>query len=105
MVLKGIDLEGMPHILVVDVVDDETEENYRTLFASLKARGLEKLWLCVSDTHCSLQTAIQKEFLGASWQRCKVPFMRNIFAKVSQKEKGVFARYLKQIWQQPDRKS
>jgi len=105
MVVKGINLQGMPQILAVEAFDDETEENYCALFESLKARGLQKIWLCVSDAHRGLQNAIRKEFLGASWQRCKVHFMRNILAKVSQKDKRVFAGHLKQIWLQPDRKN
>lgn len=72
MVVKGINLQGMPQILAVEPFAEESEENYRLLFASLKDRGLKKVWLCVSDAHRGLQNAIQKEFLGASWQRCKV---------------------------------
>ncbi len=98
MVVKGITLAGMPQILSVEVVEEETEENYPALFASLKIRGLKKVWLCVSDTHKGLQAAIQKEFPGASWQRCKVYFMRNILARVSQKDKVAFGQKLKAIW-------
>jgi len=105
MVVKGINLEGMQQILAVEGFEGETEENYRSLFSSLKARGLEKVWLCVSDAHKGLQNAIRKEFLGSSWQRCKVHFMRNILARVSLKDKLVFASKLKQIWMQPDRES
>ena len=105
MVVKGINLEGMQQILAVEGFEGETEENYRSLFSSLKARGLEKVWLCVSDAHKGLQNAIRKEFLGSSWQRCKVHFMRNILARVSQKDKLIFASKLKQIWMQPDRES
>ena len=105
MVVKGINLQGMPQILAVEPFNEESEENYISLFASLKDRGLNKVWLCVSDAHRGLQNAIRKEFLGASWQRCKVHFMRNILAKVTHKNKEVFARRLKQIWLQPDRET
>ena len=105
MVIKGINLQGMPQILAVEPFNEESEENYVSLFASLKDRGLKKVWLCVSDAHRGLQNAIRKEFLGASWQRCKVHFMRNILAKVTHKNKEVFASRLKQIWLQPDRET
>lgn len=105
MVVKGINLQGMPHILAVEPFRGESEENYQALFASIKDRGLAKVWLCVSDAHRGLQNAIQKEFLGASWQRCKVHFMRNNLSKVSHKDKEVFAGRLKHIWVQPDRKT
>jgi len=105
MVVKGINLQGMPQILAVEPFNEESEENYVSLFASLKDRGLKKVWLCVSDAHRGLQNAIRKEFLGASWQRCKVHFMRNILAKVTHKNKEAFASRLKQIWLQPDRET
>jgi transposase-like protein len=91
MVVKGINLQGMPQILAVEPFSEESEENYQALFASIKDRGLAKVWLCVSDAHRGLQNAIQKEFLGASWQRCMVHFMRNNLSKVSQKDKEAFA--------------
>lgn len=104
-VVKGINKEGMPQILAVEPMENESEETYRALFSKLKSRGLKTVWLCVSDAHKGLQAAIRKEFIGASWQRCKVHFMRNILAHVSQKEKEKFASYLKQIWLEPDKES
>lgn len=105
MVVKGINMQGIPQILAIEAMQNESEATYRDLFAKLKNRGLEKVWLCVSDAHAGLQAAIRKEFLGASWQRCKVHFMRNILAHVNQKEKEKFAGLLKQIWIEPDRES
>jgi len=78
---------------------------YTTLFRSLKERGLETVWLCVSDAHYGLRTAVKKSFLGCSWQRCKVHFMRNILAHVSRKAKASFAQKLKSIWTQPTREA
>jgi len=105
MVVKGINLHGIPQILAIEAMQNESEATYRELFGKLKERGLEKVWLCVSDAHAGLQVAIRKEFIGASWQRCKVHFMRNILAHVNQKEKEKFAGQLKQIWLEPDRES
>jgi len=66
---------------------------------------MKRTALCVSDAHAGLQAAVRKEWLGASWQRCKVHFMRNILAKVPHREKARFAAHLKQIWLEPDKKS
>lgn len=49
----------------------------------------------ISDAHSGLVSAIRESFPGASWQRCKVHFMRNILVYVPQKEKKVFAAVLK----------
>lgn len=101
LVVAGITVEGHREILACEPMVNESEETYRALFAALRKRGLEKVWLCVSDAHKGLRKAVQKAFLGCSWQRCKVHFMRNILAHVSHKEKGSFADKLKTIWLQP----
>ncbi len=67
MVVKGINLQGIPQILAVEPFFEEPKENYVSLFASLKDRGLKKVWLFLSDAHRGLQNTIQKEFLRASW--------------------------------------
>ena len=103
LVVKGINRQGMPQILAVEPMENESEETYRSLFSSLRSRGLKSIRLCVSDAHKGLQAAIRKEFIGASQQRCKVHFMRNILAHVNQKEKERFASHLRQIWLEPDR--
>jgi putative transposase len=61
--------------------------------------------LVVSDAHLGIHAAVSRQWLGASWQRCKVHFLRNILAKVTQRDKAKVAAKLKQILQQPDRAS
>jgi len=101
-VVQGITKEGNREILAVEPMFAESEDTYTHLFEQLKRRGVEKVWLCVSDAHSGLKNAIQKCFLGSSWQRCKVHFMRNILVHIPHKEKESFAAKLKQIWYQPD---
>jgi transposase-like protein len=71
----------------------------------LKRRGMRRVRMFISDAHQGIQTAVKKEWLGASWQRCKVHFMRNILAKVLHRDKANLAEQLKQIWLQPVRSS
>ena len=59
----------------------------------------------VSDAHQSLPKAIKESFVGCSWQRCRVHFMRNILAHIPILGKEFFASRLKQIWLQPDYKT
>jgi len=87
---------------VVIGIDIESEATYTSLFYSLEERGLQDVWLVVSDAHKGLAKAIRESFVGCSWQRCKVHFMRNILARIPSKDKGAFASRLKQIWLQPD---
>jgi len=89
-------------LMIAHVVN---KAGWREFFRKLKRRGLRRVCLCISDAHSGIQAAIKKELLGASWQRWKVHFRRNILAKIPQKEKRRLAAHLKQIWLQPDRKS
>ncbi len=104
-VVVGLDENGKRDILAIEPMYEESETTYQSLFDNLKERGLKNVWLVVSDAHKGLVKAIQKSFIGCSWQRCKVHFMRNILAHVPAKGKAEFATRLKQIWLQPDMES
>jgi putative transposase len=102
LVAIGVDESGHRDILAIEPMQEESEATYKELFENLKSRGLKDAWLVVSDAHKGLMKAIQSSFVGCSWQRCKVHFMRNILAHVPAKGKALFAGKLKQIWLQPD---
>jgi len=105
MIACGVNPAGSREILAVEPMFDESEDSWRAFFRKLKANGMKRTALCISDAHAGIQAAVRKEWLGASWQRCKVHFMRNVLAKVPHREKGRFAAHLKQIWLEPDKKS
>jgi len=105
MLAYGINQEGKREILAIEPMYDESEASWREFFRKLKARGVQKICLCISDAHLGIQNALKKEWIGSSWQRCKVHFMRNILARVPHRDKSHFAERLKQIWLQPDKRS
>jgi len=105
LVVTGVNLEGRRDILALEPMYEESTATYNKLFENLKARGLEKVWLVISDAHKGLIKAVRESFVGCSWQRCKVHFMRNILAYISGRDKKYFAEKLKQIWLQPDYES
>ena len=102
LVVTGINTEGKRDILAVEPMYEESTATYTKLFENLKERGIKKVWLVVSDAHKGLVKAARESFVGCSWQRCKVHFMRNILGCVSSRDKKYFAEKLKQIWLQPD---
>lgn len=102
LVVTGINTEGKRDILAVEPMYEESAATYTNLFENLKERGIKKVWLVVSDAHKGLVKAARESFVGCSWQRCKVHFMRNILGCVSSRDKKGFAEKLKQIWLQPD---
>ena len=105
MVIKGVNMDGRQEIMAVEHMENESEQTYSALFRKLQERGMEKVWLCVSDAHKGLEAAIRKTLPGTTWQRCKVHFMRNILAYVPQTHKETVASRLKLIWKAPDEKT
>ena len=101
-VVCGVDSNGKRDILAIEPMLEESKGTYLELFDKLKARGLRTPSLIVSDAHTGLIAAIREGFPGASWQRCKVHFMRNVLVHIPQKEKKHFAGVLKEIWTAPD---
>jgi putative transposase len=105
MLAYGINREGKREILAIEPMFDESEASWREFFRKLKTRGVQKICLCISDAQMGIQNALKKEWIGSSWQRCKVHFMRNILARIPHRDKKRFAEQLKQIWLQPDKRS
>ena len=97
LIVCGVDENGHRDIIAVEPMAEESKSSYGVLFQNLKDRGLSTPRLIISDAHSGLVSAIRESFPGASWQRCKVHFMRNILAYVPQKEKKSFAETLKGI--------
>ncbi len=56
----------------------ESFEAWKGFFQELKSRGLQSPKLVTSDAHAGLKKAIEREFIGTSWQRCTVHLKRNI---------------------------
>ena len=105
LLVCGVNGEGKREVLALEPMLEESKESYRQLFEGLKERGLKRPFLVVSDAHKGLVAAIRECVQGASWQRCKVHFMRNILAHVPHKEKDRFASLLKGIWLTTDIKA
>ena len=99
----GVREDGNRELIGVEIFNTESFESWSTFFRSLLKRGLQGVRLVISDAHAGLIKAIETVFVGSSWQRCKVHFMRNILAPVPQKRKEEFATDMKRIWQQETR--
>ena len=102
IIVCGVDEDGRRDVLAIEPMPEESKDTYCYVFNELKARGLVIPRLIVSDANKGLVFAIKNSFLGASWQRCKVHFMRNILAHVPQRSKKAFAAELKEIWLSPN---
>src|SRR5690606_38737170 len=66
------------------------------------ARGLGGVELVISDHHLGLKQAIGAVFVGSSWQRCRVHFMRNVLSKVPKASSEMVAAAIRTAFAQPD---
>ncbi len=72
--------------------------------SSLVRRGLREVKLVISDAHEGLKAAIRR-VMGASWQRCRVHWMRNALSYVPKGQQSMVSAALRQAFIQPDRVS
>jgi hypothetical protein len=80
----------------------EAETFWTEFLRSLRARGLGGVRLVISDAHTGLKAAISRVF-EATWQRCRVHWIRNALAHVSRGQHTVVAAAIRQAFDQPDR--
>lgn len=82
VVATGVTAAGGREVLGVDIGDSEAETFWTAFLRSLKARGLGGVRLVISDAHEGLRAAIRKNLQGASRQRCRVHYVRNLLSTV-----------------------
>jgi putative transposase len=102
VIATGITAVGEREVLGVDVGDSEDEVFWRSFLRSLKARGLGGVRLVISDQHAGLVAALRRVFQGASHQRCRVHFARNLLALVPKSHQDMVAAVFRTIFAQPD---
>jgi putative transposase len=102
VIATGICAEGSREVLGVDVGDSEDEAFWRGFLRSLKARGLAGVRMVISDQHAGLVAALRRAFQGASHQRCRVHFARNLLALVPKSHQDMVAAVFRTIFAQPD---
>ena len=86
VVATGVAATGHREVLGMAIGDAETTDFWTEFLRSLRERGLkvsmpaspEGVLLVTSDAHSGLKHAIKAVLPGASWQRCRVHFARNI---------------------------
>src|SRR5512138_3370075 len=105
LVAVGVNDDGRREILGLDVVTAEDGAGWLAFLRGLKARGLKGVELVVSDAHAGLRDAISSVLRGASWQRCRTHFIRNLLTRVPKAAHGIVATYVRTIFAQPDAES
>ncbi len=102
VVATGVAGDGTREVLGLAVGDSEDKAFWTAFLRSLRARGLAGVRLVISDAHQGLRTSIEAVMLGASWQRCRVHFMRNVLARVPKGSAEMVAAAIRTVFAQPD---
>jgi putative transposase len=101
IIAVAVNAEGRREIVGLHLGPSEAETFWATFLRSLVKRGLKGVKLVVSDAHEGLKAAIRR-VLGATWQRCRVHWMRSALAHVGKGQQAVVAAALRQAFLQAD---
>ncbi len=101
IVAVGVNSDGRRDVLGLDVGASEAETFWTEFLRKLTRRGLRGVKLVVSDAHEGLKAAVSK-VLNASWQRCRVHFMRNVLAHAGKQGRRVVSAFIGTAFAQDD---
>jgi transposase-like protein len=102
LIATGVKATGEREVVGVDVGPAEDLEFWRAFLRQLVSRGLSGVRLVTSDSHLGLKQAVAEILVGATWQRCRVHFMRNALATVPKLAQQMVAATLRTVFAQPD---
>jgi putative transposase len=98
----GVRASGEREVLGLDVGASEDGAFWLQFLRELVARGLHGVRLVISDAHEGLKGAIAAVLHGASWQRCRVHFLRNALALVPKTAAEMVAATIRTVFAQPE---
>ena len=93
---------GEREVFGLDVGPSEDGAFWSSFLRSLVARGLSGVRLVTSDSHRDLKGAIEAVVQRASWQRCRVHFMRNALSLVPKAAQQMVGATIRTVFAQPD---
>jgi transposase-like protein len=101
IVAVGVNNDGRREVLGMDIGPSEAEPFWTDFLRKLTRRGLRGVKLVISDGHEGIKAAVAK-VLHATWQRCRVHFMRNALAHASRQGRRVASAFIATAFAQDD---
>src|SRR5487761_2100643 len=89
----GVNSDGRREVLGLDIGPSEAETFWTAFLRKLARRGLRGVKLVISDAHEGIKAAVAK-VLNATWQRCRVHFMRNVLAHAGKSGRRVASAFI-----------
>ena len=101
IIAVGVNGDGRREVLGLAIGASEAEAFWTEFLRGLARRGLRGVKLAISDAHEGLKAAVAK-VLNASWQRCRVHFLRNVLAHAGKQGRRVVAAFIGTAFAQDD---
>ncbi|MET4445161.1 transposase-like protein [Bradyrhizobium sp. GM2.2] len=101
IVAVGVNSDGRREVLRIGIGPSEAETFWTAFLRQLARRGLRGVKLVVSDAHEGIKPTVAK-VLDASWQRCRVHFMRNALAHAGKSGRRVVSAFIATAFAQDD---
>jgi len=101
IIATGVNSDGRREVLGMTIGASEAETFWTDFLRKLTRRGLRGVKLVISDAHEGLKAAITK-VLNATWQRCRVHFMRNVLAHAGKQGRRVVSAFIGTAFAQDD---
>ena len=101
IIAVGVNGNGRREVLGMDIGASEAETFWTAFLRKLTRRGLRGVKLVISDGHEGIKAAVAK-VLNASWQRCRVHFMRNALAHAGKSGRRVVSAFIATAFAQDD---
>ena len=101
IVAVGVNHDGRREVLGMDIGPSEAEPFWTDFLRKLTRRGLRGVKLVISDAHEGIKAAVAR-VLHATWQRCRVHFMRNALAHASRQGRRVASAFIATAFAQDD---
>jgi putative transposase len=101
IVAVGVNEDGRREVLGLDIGPSEAETFWTAFLRTLARRGLRGVQLVISDAHEGIKASVAK-VMTASWQRCRVHFMRTLHAHAGRSGRRVVSALIATAFAQED---
>jgi putative transposase len=99
IIAVAVNTDGVRELLGMAIGPSEAEPFWSSFLRSLTRRGLRGVKLVISDAHEGLKAAAAK-VLKATWQRCRVHFLRNALAHAGKGQRQVVLALINTVFAQ-----